>query len=66
MLAKYKVKDIPAKDISDDMLAVCDAIKTLMGINIIERSELKNQHNLLFLSLIDRIRYLVKKDKERK
>ena len=65
MSDKYKQKDVPAKEISDDILSVCDNIKNLMSINCLERSELKNEHNILFLSLIDRIRYLKQKEIER-
>ena len=52
-------------DIKEGIIAAGESIKGLMQISCAGACELKNQHNELFLSLIERIRYLQKRDQER-
>lgn len=56
--SKYDDLDVTAADIKGGILEAGESIKKLMSISCAGASELKNQHNELFLSLIERIRYL--------
>ena len=60
-----KRKEIPQDDIVKSAKDCCDLMQNIMKTSIAMPSSLKNEHNTLFLSLMDRITYLKKLEEEK-
>ena len=54
--AKYKARTLSAQDIKNVFAEVGEDLKRLIELSCADSGELKNNHNKLFLSLIERLR----------
>ena len=55
--AKYKARSINNAEIKRTFAQVGDCLKRLITLSCADSGELKNTHNALFLSLIERLRF---------
>lgn len=62
---KFKVREVSQTEILNMIAEAGENMKKLLQISCAESSGLKNSHNQLFLSLMDRLEYLKQQDKER-
>ena len=62
---KFKVKEAMQAEIVNMISEAGENLKKLIQISCADSSGLKNAHNQLFLSLMDRLEYLKQQDKEK-
>lgn len=62
---KFKVKEVSLTEILNMIAEAGESMKKLLQISCAESPGLKNSHNQLFLSLMDRLEYLKQQEKER-
>ena len=62
---KFKVKEVSQTEILNMIAEAGQSMQKLLQISCAESSGLKNQHNQLFLSLMDRLEYLKQQEKEK-
>lgn len=60
-----KRKDVSHTEITNMVKHTGELMKNIMQVSIADPSNLKNEHNTLFLSLMDRIKYLKDMEEER-
>ena len=60
-----KRKDVSHTEIINMVKHTGELMKNIMQVSIADPSNLKNEHNTLFLSLMDRIKYLKDMEEER-
>ena len=57
-------EDVDKEEISNKATEIGDMMKKLIGISIIDPAKLKNNHNSLFLSIMERLEIMKQKDQE--